>query len=144
EWRADIDHRRSTGRHRRRLRLRWSLTLAPFHQSPAAFGRAERGHDENRHGGIVGRRPRCPQQVAPVGRAERPRQLDLHESEQRLDGAQLRAFVYPVLIAYLLGVVGMVGSGIWLMWLISLIHCPGLRIWVIWCASFLLAPNWGV
>ncbi len=44
----------------------------------------------------------------------------------------------------MLGVMGTIGSGIWLMRLISWIHWPGLRIVLISFESFLLAPNSGV
>src|SRR5690242_11156699 len=85
---------------------------------------------------------RRPEQVAAVGRAERPGQLYLAEAEQPGPGGY---WPLPLaLIAYLLGAIGMIGSGIWLMWLISLIHWPGLRMLLTSAESFLLPPNSGV
>ncbi len=76
------------------------------------------------------------QQIAAIWRAERPGIFELGEAEE---WAQPR-----VLIAYLLGLIGTVGSGIWPSRWISWIHCCGLRICETWVDSALFEPNIGV
>lgn len=76
------------------------------------------------------------QQIAAIRRTERPGVFELGEAEE---WAQPR-----FLIAYLLGLIGTAGSGIWPSRWISWIHCCGLRIWETCDESALLVPNIGV
>jgi len=86
----------------------------------------------------------APDQVATVGWAECPGQLELTEAEQEGDPRRLvrprRGYCVPVLIAYWLGEIGTIGSLIWLIRLISFVHWPGWRMLPATSASFLLAP----
>ncbi len=94
-------------------------------QRASALNRAEGGQHQHVYGLCVRRVAFPAEQVAPVGRSERPRQLNLDEAEQRGGGPDrgCGADQGPlVLIAYLLGAIGTTGSGIWLMRLMSLIH----------------------
>ena len=99
-----------------------------------AFGRPERlrDHDVLDLGGVTA------DDVATVGRPELPRELELHEGEQRqravehysprcAELARSAAVLtsLPAGMAYLDGVVATVGLSIWPMRSISLIHCDG-------------------
>jgi hypothetical protein len=84
-------------------------------------------------------------QIATVGWAERPGQLELAETEEG-DGRRLlaagwrRGYCVPVLIAYLLGAIGTIGSLSWLRWLISCVHWLGWRMSETSAETFLFAP----
>jgi hypothetical protein len=136
---VDLDHCRPACGYRLRLRLRLRLAFPALEST--ALGRPERRDHEHVGSRRFRRVPVGSQQVAAVGRPERPRQLELREPEQR-EGVGLLGRYRR--IAYLLGLVGTEGSGIWLMREIRSIHCFGLRIWVICAESFLLVPKIGV
>ena len=85
-------------------------------------------------------RRRAPQQVAAVRRARAPTGSSTWLKRNSRDAP----VYWPVplgLIAYLLGAIGMIGSGIWLMWLISLIHWPGLRMLLTSAESLLVTAE---
>ena len=84
--------------------------------------------------------------VAPVGRAERVRELELDEPEA-LGGAVGQSgyffFPPPAGIAYLDGEVGTTGFDSFLSRSIRLFHWPGFRTTAAACPSFLLSPKSG-
>ncbi len=71
-------------------------------------------------GGSLGTRSRLAKEVSALREAQSPGELDLAKAEKGRSSATAVG-VYPpfTLIAYLLGAIGTMGSGIWLMWLIS-------------------------
>lgn len=129
--------------------------LSPGSPEPAAFLGSERGEHEHVQGRSVGTGAVAADQVSAVRWTERPRELELAEAKQRGDrrrltggpaaradrwrlsrgpapqadrrGASRAGYCPAVLIAYLLGAIGTIGSVIWLMWLISWVHCCGWR-----------------
>ncbi len=108
------------------------LRAAPTRARPAAPRGVERGeHDDvgDRAGLRPIRRVAGAKHVATVRRAERPRQLDLDEAEQRAGGGAQR------LTAYRLAVSGTDGSEMVPIWAISFVHCAGFRYaWPAWTA----------
>ena len=146
---ADVDHRRAAGGNGRRLRLRWSLRLPRSAPDPARapLDRAKRRDHEHMGRGAVGLGVRRAKQVAPVGRTERPRQLDLAEAEEGRYRSGRGWALYPApptLIAYLLGAIGTIGSGSCAMWLIRFVHWLADSRLVIARVSCLLLPYSGV
>ncbi len=111
--------------------------LTPEWPGATAFARSESAQDQHIGGRGIGGVAVAADQVAPVGGTEGPGQFELAEAEQGSDGRRLvgrstpttpegRAsapyYCVPVLIAYLLGEIGTIGSLIWPMRLISLVH----------------------
>jgi len=143
---ADVDHRGSRGRHRcgTRLRLDLRATSAPGEEGAALWSAEGGDHEDVRRRGLRCR-AQVTEEVAAVGQAEAPRELDLTEGEEARSAATARG-VYPpgTLIAYLLGAIGTMGSGIWLMWLISWVHWLGWRRSATWAESCLFWPKSGV
>jgi hypothetical protein len=110
------------------------------HAAPALW-RPEGGQYEHVAGSRLVGFPGLPDHIAAVRGPQRPRHFDLAEAEEGTGSGQCAPAVRS---AYLLGVIGTTGSGIWLMRLISWIHWAGLRIVLISSESFLLFPNSGV
>lgn len=143
---SDVDNGGSGGLHQSRLRFKLSLMLTPSGDQMTPFPGSQRGQHEDMGGWGVRAVAVAADQVATVGRAERPRQLELAEAEDR-DGRRLlparvggEGYCRPGLIAYLLGAIGTTGSLIWLRWLISFVHWLGCRMSETSADSFLFAP----
>ncbi len=102
----------------------------------------ERREHEHVRGSGTGTGPVAPDQIPTVGRTESPRDLELAEAEQGCDRGRLTGEGYcpGVLIAYLLGAIGTIGSLIWLRWLISCVHWLGCSTLPISAESCLLMP----
>jgi hypothetical protein len=82
----------------------------------------------------------CPTGQMPACPPRRPRSIGSQLDVEERPGARGSQAPPASLIAYWLGVVGTVGSGIWVSWLISWVHSLGPRRFASWCESLLLLP----
>jgi hypothetical protein len=82
EGAPDVDHGGASRYDGGRLRLRLSLTLTPRRDQPAPFVGSEGGQHEHVRGRCVRSVALAPDEIAAVGWAERPGQLDLGEAKE--------------------------------------------------------------